>query len=316
VEIFNNNIYVLDTKALYQFDLDGRFIQQIGKIGNGPGEYGSVLWFNFIESTNEIILYCYPTGRINIHNAESGEFKRSFRVNFDASGVVEFPPGKLAFLTWNTKQPKDPVGDSEVYICNLEGDVIDSIPDERIPFSGNIVGPNHYYVFNKSLNYMEFFQDTLYSLSEDAVKKRYASFGLTNKVNIYQLKVRMLPGETQYPDFLRIDKILEDEDYFFVTVEKGIGLNVPGDYVKFLYDKTSGQVVNCTSVVNDLDGGIPFWPKSVYEDSVLIDFYPAIEFLEYFLTNTFNREWPESLEKLIKSVNENDNPVVILATQL
>ena len=145
-EIFNNNIYVADRKALYMFDMDGSFIQQIGKIGNGPGEYGSVLWFNFIISTNEIILYSYPTGRINVYDAESGEYKRSFRLDFDPNGVVEFPPGKLAFLTWNTKQSEHPTRKSEIYICNLEGGILDSIPDKRIPFTGNIAGPNHYYV--------------------------------------------------------------------------------------------------------------------------------------------------------------------------
>lgn len=316
VRIFEGHIYVKDRKALYKFDLDGSFIQQIGKIGNGPGEYGSALWFNFIESTNEFVLFSYPTGRINVYDAASGEFIRSFRVNFEPNGVVEFPPGKLAFLTWNTKYTENPGRGSEIYICNLEGDILDSIPDEREPFTGNIVGPNHYYVFNKALYYMEFFQDTLYSLTEDAVKVSYASFGLQNKVNVYQLELKILPGETQFPDFLRIDKVLENEESFFITVEKGIGLNVPGEYVKFFYDKASGQIVNCTSVINDLDHGMPFWPQSVYKDSVLIDFYPAIEFLEYFQTNTDDQGRPEFLKKLIKGVDVNDNPIVIFASQL
>jgi len=74
--------------------------------------------------------------------------------------------------------------------------------------------------------------------------------------------------------------------------------------------------VNCTSVINDLDDGMPFWPKSIYKDSVLIDFYPAIEFLEYFQTNTDDQGRPEFLEKLIRSVDVNDNPIVILTSQL
>jgi len=236
VEIFNKKIYVLDTKALYKFDLDGSFIQQIGKIGNGPGEYGSVLWFNFIDSTNEIVLYSFPTGRINVHDAESGEFKRSFSLDFDPNGVIEFPPGKLSFLTWNTRQSENQESRSEIYICNLEGDILDSIPDERIPSTGNIAGPNHYYVFNKSLNYMEFFQDTLYSLSEDAMKEKYASFGLNNKVNVYQLELKNQIGVNQFPDFLRIDEVLETERSFFITVEKGLGFNIPEESIKFFYD--------------------------------------------------------------------------------
>jgi len=314
VEIFHNNIYVKDTKALYKFDMDGRFIGQIGRIGNGPGEYGSVLWFNFIASSNEIILISYPTGRINVHDAASGEFKRSFRLDINSCGVVEFPPGKLSFLTWNTRQSEDQDGGSEIYICTLEGIIIDSVPDQRMPNTGNIAGPARYYVRNESLHYMDYFQDTLYSLSEDAVKESYASFGLKNKANANQLEVKMLPGEIQFPDLLYISKrVLEDEASFFITVEKGLGFDIPDENLKFYYDKTSDQIVNCNSVVNDLDDGIPFWPKSVYKDSVLIDFYPAIEFLEYFQTNPSDSERSDDLNDLISRVNVNDNPIVILA---
>jgi len=315
VEIFNNNMYILDTKALYQFDMDGSFIRQIGKIGNGPGEYGSVLWFNFIDSTNEIVLYSYPTGRINVYDAEPGEFKRSFKLDFDSNGIVEFPPGELAFFTWNDRQSEDPTRRSEIYICNLEGDIFDSIPDERVPFSGNIVSPSHYYVFNESLHYMEFFEDTLYSLSENKVKDRYASFGLRNKVDVHQLELKNQIGVNQFPDFLRIDEVLETERSFFITIEKGLGLYIPEEFLKIFYNKESGQIVNCTSIINDLDNGWPFWPKSVYKDSVLIDYCPAIEFLEYFQANTDDQRRTESLKYLIKSVDENDNPIIILTNR-
>jgi hypothetical protein len=73
--------------------------------------------------------------------------------------------------------------------------------------------------------------------------------------------------------------------------------------------------VNCSSVVNDLDHGMPFWPKSVYEDSVLIDFYPAIEFLDYFHTKMDDQNRPEEMKDLINTLNANDNPVVMLAKQ-
>ena len=316
VEIFNNHIYVADTKALYKFDMDGSFIQQIGKNGNGPGEYGSVLWFNFIDSTNEIVLYSYPTGRINIHDAASGKFKRSFRLDIEPCGVIEFPPGKLSFFTWNTKPSGNQSSRSEIYICNLEGNIIDSIPDERIPHTGNIRGPARYYVRNESLHYMDYFQDTLFSLSENAVKESYASFGLKNKVNATQMELKIQPGDIGFPDYLYISgRVLEKEESLYITVEKGFGFQIQLESFKFFFNKTSGQIVNCTSVINDLDNGMPFWPKSVYKDSVLIDFYPAIEFLEYFQTNFSDSERSDDLNDLINRVNVNDNPIVILACQ-
>lgn len=315
VELFNNHIYVQDSKALYQFDMDGSFVQQIGKIGNGPGEYGSVSWFNSINKTNEIVLYCYPSGRINVYDAESGEFKRSFRFDFDLNGFLEFPPGELTFFTWNTKRSENQTRGSEIYICNLEGDIIDSIPDERMPRSGNIVGKNLHFIVNESLHYMDTHQDTLYSLSEDIEKESYASFGLRNKVQAYELKIKNQIGEVQFPDFLVIDEVIEDNVSFFITIEKGIGLYIPVESYKIFYDKRTGHLVNCTSVINDLNDGMPFWPKSVYKDSVLIDFCPAIEFLDYFQTHPDNPDRPEELKDLINTLDENDNPIIILASQ-
>jgi len=314
VEIFNNKIFVKDSKALYKFDMDGRFIQQIGKIGNGPGEYGSVLWFNFIASTNEIILYSYPTGRINIHDAGSGEFKRSFRLDIEPCGVVEFPPGKLSFLTWNTRQSESQNSNPEIYFCTLEGTILDSISDERVPRTGNISGPVRYYIHNETLCYKDFFQDTLYSISNEAKKEAYVSFGLENKAHGNELEMTRLIGEIQFPDHLIIGKVLENESSFYFTVEMGLGFHISSEEQKFLFNKNAGQLFSCDSLTNDLDGGIPIWPESIYKDSLLIDFYPAIEFLEFFQTHPENPGRTQELNDLINTLDENDNPVVILAS--
>jgi len=108
-------------------------------------------------------------------------------------------------------------------------------------------------------------------------------------------------------------EVLENEESFFITVEKGFGFQIPTESFKFFYDKTSSQLVNCATIYNDLDYGMPFWPQGIFNDSILIDFHEAIDFLEYFQTNSDTSKRTVYLNNLIDSLDENDNPIVILA---
>jgi hypothetical protein len=59
VEIRDGKIYVLDfvnQKALFVFDMEGKFLTQIGKKGAGPGEYITPISFDFDLSANTIIV--------------------------------------------------------------------------------------------------------------------------------------------------------------------------------------------------------------------------------------------------------------------
>jgi hypothetical protein len=81
IVFFNNSFYVLDKKykSLKQFTLEGKFIRNIGRIGQGPGEYNIIKTFyiNPDDSTINIVdfwrLYKYKLDgtferKINIEN--------------------------------------------------------------------------------------------------------------------------------------------------------------------------------------------------------------------------------------------------------
>jgi hypothetical protein len=58
VEIRDGKIYVLDIKqmALFVFDMEGKFLAQIGNRGKGPGEYITPMSFDFDLSANTIVV--------------------------------------------------------------------------------------------------------------------------------------------------------------------------------------------------------------------------------------------------------------------
>ena len=54
-----NRYYVLDKRFsnLFIFDEQGKYLERIGKLGNGPGEYQSIYGFDIIESEQKVIVY-------------------------------------------------------------------------------------------------------------------------------------------------------------------------------------------------------------------------------------------------------------------
>jgi len=312
LKLFNDNIFISDKKALYKFDSKGNFIQQIGRKGNGPGEYGMVFFFSIIEKTNEIILFSYPAGKINIYDIETGTYKRSFRLDFDATGSIEFPSGKISFFTSDIPQTKNQQVNSEIFISNSDGQITDSIPNSRLPKTGNLSSQTIYYKMNRKICYMGSFQDTLIILSEKIEKQPYVDFCLNNTVKGNEIKLKLLIGKIQYPDFLSIHKVLESSRYFFIDIQKGVGLYVEDEILSFLYNKESKQLINCPFLINDIDSGMPFWPKFIDNDTLLVDVQYSYQIIDYFQSNKAKGDKSEKCLKLANSLNEKDNPVLII----
>lgn len=88
IEVSDKYIYVLDSKMakVKVYDLKGRFIREIGRKGEGPGEFMSPV--NFCLSANgDIYIYDIQRRRMSVFSSEG-----SYKMNF----IVEKPlPGKF-----------------------------------------------------------------------------------------------------------------------------------------------------------------------------------------------------------------------------
>lgn len=77
IYVSTDRIYVLDaikTKSLFIFDISGKFINRICRLGNGPGEYRYLMDFVVNEEQDEIILLA-AGNKIIITNLQ-GKFVR------------------------------------------------------------------------------------------------------------------------------------------------------------------------------------------------------------------------------------------------
>lgn len=83
-----------------------------------------------------------------------------------------------------------------------------------------------------------------------------------------------------------------------------------------IYDKDKRQlhflfqpIPGVRGLKNDLDGGIPFWPKSISSDFQKLDYYHAATFLE-LAEKVENPD--QSFLEFVQTCSEEDNPVVII----
>jgi len=84
-------------------------------------------------------------------------------------------------------------------------------------------------------------------------------------------------------------------------------------------DKNISKVVLNDGFINDLDGGIVFWPLHIYNDQLLYDIIPANEFIKKSKSIAVQKE--SILVKRRKyfidfasHISEEDNPIIVIVS--
>jgi hypothetical protein len=117
-------------------------------------------------------------------------------------------------------------------------------------------------------------------------------------------------------NYFEISKILENENYLFTNIAFGVA-----DSSKYcVFNKKSAEtaIIEDVGFKNDIDGGIRFWPKYIYNDNILVDYVDAFKFLSMLKEGESNNIKGEGdnrndkLEVLKKNLTETSNPVLIV----
>jgi hypothetical protein len=117
-------------------------------------------------------------------------------------------------------------------------------------------------------------------------------------------------------NFIEISKILENDNFIFTNIAFGVG----DSSKNCIFNKQSARttIIEDEGFKNDIDGGIRFWPKYIYNDNILVDYVDAFKFL-----NMINNRASNSLKEqggnrndqlaiLTKNLTETSNPVIIV----
>jgi len=308
--IFSDSfIFISDGEKLLQFDRSGKFIKQIGTVGRGPGQYVQPIDFCIDEKKRNIFII---NGRTVMEFDFDGQFKSTSK--YEWSSVLFMPVYPANFIFYLSSFP-DKTNNAAYswYITDLQCKPVTKLVNfhKRVN-RGARIGWTPLYTFNESAHFMEFCGDTLFFLKNDSPEP-YALFNLGN------LKMDPDPVPTSEPreDYNRLNQKLwprfinESDRCMFLTLWWGLS-----DSARYcVYNKQTLQTtfLKNKSFSNDLDGGPSFWPRYIYNDSILVDFIYAEKLLSLINKKRSEKQSiPNELEILGRQLTETSNPVLIV----
>jgi hypothetical protein len=326
-----------------KFGRNGKFLSRIGTNGRGPGEYPGVMSISIDNVKNQVFIYPNYIRKIiqysynNHHSRDLPLFRSdlasdvSFLGNnhFIASGVFTIP-GEMT---------------SEMFlvaVTDSTGKIRTKVDFPLFQFADYLTNKSIYYPGTFFPTYFDSIAlsagvgcDTIYAVNQRSIKPRYIlNFGKYNAPAEVKYGfsrdtgVRIKISEKRYK-YLWIEKSpIETREFLFLyfSLEDHMYLaayNKLTDSVSVFRKKGEVKYGSIRNVEdfgfkNDLDGGLPFYPKwTNFKSKDWITSYDAIELkskLKEIQQNpSANPEKHQSLIELINKLRENDNPVVVIA---
>lgn len=307
------------------FDSKGVFRNIIGQKGNAKGEYTRINELNIEEDRSNIALSDF--NKIVIYNSE-GLFIKEIpldQINEDGYSIknlVYMGEGKY----WATKfQGKN--YSEVVSVIDNSGEVlhsrhlgkritlveIEEIDGKKIPVTGGV--PPYIYKFENSVRYLSAKNDTIFSFSEELVKKP------TYIIDLGSYKSKLDNSIKDDNDVTVVQSTFkESSNYIFFRVVVPLNLFPhikPEDRFGYtLYDKTKGEVrtlsyessFDLTGLTNDIDNGMPFWPNLITGNKM----YQIIDALTFINMSKNTRS--AKIKEIASTITENSNPVIVVAT--
>lgn len=286
VLVHNNRVIVLDKKQqiVLVFDKSGKYIGKIGNYGRGPGEYLGIADIAIRRRDSTLCLYDDQTSKIIIYSMQ-GRLKSETRTPFNADKAAFLNDSILCLLA-----PRPNFVNNNSYSIALY--------DSRMNLCGRLIDRSHeditvrlaQFMPSSSMNCLEKQADTLsyWEVKYDIV---YRIIDRTTVIPAYHLKYDgKIPLDEGFSSqtaerYASVEILLETKSYFFLQ-----GIN-SGNFFRMVYDKTKRMATStyfdfqdydmAHRMLNDIDGGYPFWPTGTLEDGRVYSAVHLYSFREY-----------------------------------
>ena len=339
--IFKNGNFIL-----YAFDRSGKFLNQIGRRGNGPEEYrmASHIFLNYdktsilVDNIINILEYEFNGKFIrsipipvingqrlgNCNNVDDNVFIGSIRYNgineykyclFDSNGdIIKCFPNYI-FYNKNGNFANTFEGSLQPVKVDSRTYLKDHVNDTIYVLSASELQPAYVFDFGKysfpveqlgNFNSIDFlFNNTFlfaYSVRPFTATSKYIfyDFGVPNRIPRPKGKLRFHP--------LRNDFVPDDGNIFGIyNIEQKVNVLLDTDQH---FQR---------GIINDIDGGLPFFPRYYAGNGLLVDFWQAEDMKEmltdeYFATQTIkDPQAHQRLKEILENLDWEDNPVVVIA---
>lgn len=302
---FDNSFYVLDSTlpAVYVFDQEGAFLHNIGKKGDGPGEYTLIYDF-LVDRENEIVELLSPFGSIYSYQLDGQFIERKI--------LPDHVPNyhKMAYLNSDLLVTKSGALHDENSLSLISRASLELMNGFwKKHFMLNMFTGNAFYEYNGSVFFSSGIHNEVYEVKEDGLSLAYIwDFGsMTTDIEKYKFSEDYAKDfNNEYRDFLQeindkkypywLSDQNQNERYIYTELRRGVGERIHLFYDKAsreykLFDKTiEGVILNPLAFTDDyVLGVLSYSNKESYLSTGIVD---------------------EKSIQFINSYSEDDNPLL------
>jgi hypothetical protein len=321
IEASNNQYFISagNYSGILAFDKHGKFRHQVGRVGNGPGEYrtGTIFAIDinsetlYVLNNFQILSYSFSGDHLGTISLES------FGMRFDDLLIQN----KKFYLFNYIDHGKSTYN---WVVTDLQGKELGSKRNSIQPFETSWGGGNQLaYTFDNNIRYWNCYNDTIFTISD----LDYKPFLYFEKGD-FRRPLRNFPIN-EYTNYWNPSKISETQDFvWLLSAFKGeIMLSAlrKEDGFQFLVDKTTFNDSHkqwCEfGIENDFDRGPNVVPRYIINKGghlYLCHWFQAYQLKAHVASEAFKAATPKypekklQLEQLANSLNDNDNPVLML----
>ena len=323
------------------FSRQGKFIRKIGQSGNGPEKYIVDSYNIKIDERAEIV---YLIGLSWIYSYRiTGEFVKKLVLKnlfttVGISGIFERMHWRdnLFCANVNLNSGKEPY---RFIIFSTDGEIIKTFPN-YIHFDVDGFGFDssnayaHIFCFNEQLYFKEMRCDTLFMINDQFDLVPEITFNLPGERIPTSMRGQF--RSTEKPSEIFINNIFKFENYLFLDGSRGLydlkknQLTMiehdPSITIERTYNSGFSTITRTTpfyGLTNDIDGGFALSPDrrcNIQNDKQFVRAFQSYE-LKQYLTDEYlstrkikDSEAHKRLKKLLADLNEDDNPVLMIAT--
>jgi len=336
-------------RNLHVFNRSGKFLNQIGSIGRGPGEYIGIL--NFFLDHEKPNIYVDDSSQI-LEYELSGKF----------IGTIPIPIIN-GFRLWNIRYIGDnlffgaPVSyvyasNDNYYIFDRNGNIVKYFPNHFFynaenQLSNSMLKSGPPFKIDKQLYVWDNINDTIYTFVNTNLQPAYIfdfgeytyPLGRNNKEGKREiitmnnvtanrlLSIINIVGTPQYlfytafvPSYFKKPKVREKFDAVF-------GQILPDEAVHGIYNIAENTNMFCDTdpyyhqngLINDINGSLSFFPKYYAGNGEVFDIWCAYDMKEFLTEEYFasieikDKLAHQKLRELLRKLKEEDNPVVVIA---
>ncbi|MBN1790742.1 MAG: 6-bladed beta-propeller [Bacteroidales bacterium] len=305
-------------RRILRFSEDGKFICQIGISGKGPDEYLFITDFSVDVENNRVVILSMLQDQLFLYTL-NGEFEKTIECPKHATHIMCVQDNILCYNR-NTGS-----NENSFELLDGDGNILKSYPNRNRFKAGTIVFvrvPNEciFYWSHNILNIKERYIDTIFTFKDKVFsprmilnrgEKRYSTDLLVynTEEELTRILMERIPNYIEegclfeVGDFIYSEFSFNKSDFVYVASKAG-----EGEYI----------TISETGLFDDIDGGPLFQLETMKDETTAICWTNAYKLKNHIGTEEFSSFTPINPDKKIRlselanSLNESDNPVLIL----